>query len=399
MRVLVLDENLCDVGGHNFEYAMSIQRECERRGYQCIVYANSRLDISISSEASLRPVFPIRSATLHQEGLFRNSGRAGQLLRLLYCNLLHLYGLLFRVRVPRRDAIVLISCVSPRVSIAYMLWFFVLTLRGVKASILTVLHDRAPWYAKWELAAFRIAGAGQRINTAAQSSAIAADYYARFGENIDALPMPQVQWEGEVASLAEGERVPGRALRVVYLGLASSAKGFAFLVNCLLSERLIQSSRDRLRFTIQCHPVKGDAESAAAAERLSACGAQSPTISLLTGPISTRTFRQNLRNADVVVLPYDPRRYQFIQSGILTAAIAAGLPVIVSAGSALASEMESQGSGVSFEFGSPASFLEALEAMLRNFEAYQKSALSSAATYRSRHGAGPYVNLLEHYSL
>ncbi len=395
MRFVYIDENFSDAGGHNADYALGILSACEKREHSCAIYANRRLDSSFLSFSGIIPVFSIKTSTLHQIGLGRGLGRLGQAMRLAYSNISHGLDLLRKVNIGKDCSLVLIAGISPRVTLAYLVWFAYLSLIGMRTNIAILLHDQAPGFAGLELRLLRMAGFRQKIDFAAQSPSIAEQFRIRFHEPICIMPMPMVDHSRRKPSAEGAGQIRKEKINVLYLGLASSAKGFGFLVDTLTSCRAIDALGGALKFTIQYNPVKGDELAKQAGERLSAAAESCHMITVLRGPLAKDAYETQLVMADVMILPYDPRCYRYIQSGIITQAIAAGKPLIVSADSNLEKEMQLHGSGISFEYGSPASFMDALCHLVDNLDDFSGKAALKSAAYLQMHGPAAYVAKME----
>lgn len=395
MRLVYIDENFCDFSGHNAAYALAIKDEWVRRGRSFTIYANRRIDSALAGFNDIVPAFTVKSSSLHRIGFGRGMGRMGQVMRLVYSNFAHGWALIKKVAIRRDCSVVLIAGISPRVTLAYLVWLIYLSLTGRRTTVVILLHDRAPWFAGIEFRLLRIAGYRQKIRLAAQSPRIAEDFRVRFGHTISAMPTPQVSLCREKTRAARLLQGGGGRLNLVYLGLASSAKGFGFLVDAITSPEMMEYLASVVKFTIQYNPIAGDGIAESAGQRLLKVCEESDMFGVICGSLANDAYENELENADAILLPYNPLNYRFIQSGIVTQAIAAGKPLLVSAGTTLEQEMQLHGTGISFKYGSIASLREALRQVIGRIDVLSSEAEMRALGYRQIHGPAAYVTALE----
>jgi hypothetical protein len=111
--------------------------------------------------------------------------------------------------------------------------------------------------------------------------------------------------------------------------------------------------------------------------------------------VDSTGWAQLLDAADLMLCPYDPEPYQFMNSGIQAEAIANAIPSVVPAGTSLSRALQEFGGGgtvfVGFE---PLSILEATRRALDDFDQYSQKALTASEKWRDVHGAAKLVEAI-----
>jgi glycosyltransferase involved in cell wall biosynthesis len=106
-------------------------------------------------------------------------------------------------------------------------------------------------------------------------------------------------------------------------------------------------------------------------------------------------WRQLLASTDLMLCPYDARRYALRNSGIVSEAIANGIPLVVPAGTALVRVMKEFGAGgVTFTRPIPQAIVGATKRALANFDALAGASWTAAQRWREVHGISRFVDAL-----
>ncbi|XYD08919.1 glycosyltransferase [Methylobacterium sp. NMS12] len=123
------------------------------------------------------------------------------------------------------------------------------------------------------------------------------------------------------------------ALRVLYLGDARLEKGYTDLPAAVASLWTDLVGPGRIRFVIQSNfnTPGGEPGVLSAQQQLAAYGDR--RVRLLPEALDAPAYYRHLAEADIALIPYDAGRYRERSSGVLVEAMAAGLPVVTSAGS------------------------------------------------------------------
>ncbi|WP_020400479.1 glycosyltransferase [Kordiimonas gwangyangensis] len=130
-----------------------------------------------------------------------------------------------------------------------------------------------------------------------------------------------------------------RPLNVAYVGDARREKNYQFLPDAVgkcLSDPALDG---RVRFTLQSNFNFGNGEEGIDAARQALKAMPSDKVSLLFEKLDSDAYYDHIARADVVLISYAQRNYVRRSSGILIEAMAAGKPVIVTAGTWMAGQV------------------------------------------------------------
>ena len=135
-------------------------------------------------------------------------------------------------------------------------------------------------------------------------------------------------------------RTPSSSLTAIYLGDARLEKNYQVLPGAVAHLWADYVRPRRLKFVVQSNfnVPGGEPGILQAAQRL---GQYAPDrVRLVSHPLDIDAYQDELAAADIVLLPYDADRYRLRSSGILVEAMAAGKPVVTTAGSWMAGEVD-----------------------------------------------------------
>lgn len=106
-----------------------------------------------------------------------------------------------------------------------------------------------------------------------------------------------------------------------------------------------------------------------------------PGLEFIGEDISDEAYWKNLRNSDVIVVPYLAPCFTYRTSGILADVLMSGTPSVVVAGTWLASVVDELGAGLVMEHRGPLSIASAVRVLLANQDAVRQRLRASAARY------------------
>lgn len=172
------------------------------------------------------------------------------------------------------------------------------------------------------------AGRGQ-TRLYADTEGLAGLYSTMSGLPVGQLPIPVTP---------SPRRPPGPVFEAVYLGDARDEKGFPILAQAILAMEA-ERRAGAVAFTLQSHfnAEPGDPATARARAALREAG---PGVRMVGAALDTDAYGALLGGADVVLTPYDPIAYQVRSSGVMSEALATGSPVLVTAGSWMAGQIQ-----------------------------------------------------------
>jgi glycosyltransferase involved in cell wall biosynthesis len=105
-----------------------------------------------------------------------------------------------------------------------------------------------------------------------------------------------------------------------------------------------------------------------------------------------QAYLQLLMDADAVLLPYDPSEYAYRSSNLFVEALGCGKPVLVTAGTAMADELERVGPlGVVMKDYTERSFIEGVRELVANLDQLRGAAERIAPEIRARHTAPAFA--------
>jgi hypothetical protein len=199
--------------------------------------------------------------------------------------------------------------------------------------------------------------------------------------------------------------------RIAYLGDARCEKGYHLLPAIVrdLKTDYLETGKARLVVQSNLNPREGAGETAIARAEL---GCFPPSmVTLYNEPLSSDGYKDLLLNSDITLLPYERNDYSARSSGILAESLAAGIPVIVPAGTWLSRQLPpapiqidspSQGTGETVPLGVVGLAyheIEEIPGLIReivdHYPHYRQTATEFAAEWRLFHNADRLVQELQ----
>ena len=212
----------------------------------------------------------------------------------------------------------------------------------------------------------------------ADTQNLSRQYDALSSARFSTAPIP-------VDAVARPAATASRPINVTFLGDARNEKGFQHL------PRLIDLAPpgETLCYTLQANFSSGIGEPACVEARRNLTSR--PGVSLLDGPFSQTDYAALLANADIVILPYDAEAYRSRSSGIFVEALASGAPIVVTAGTWMAEQLqgiEAEGRVVGKVVRPDVeSMADGLRQIIERFEHYRTDAMEHAPAWAARHSA------------
>lgn len=380
MRIFLLDPGLLNQHGHHFHTDLSIYRECCLRGIEVSIFSHIDVETKIAAHLPVQPIFrasayPSRDGakdrclqedfdlfnSMVEEDLKQNLqlGLSSQDLILIpTVRDIHLTGI-YKWYVKLPDP-------KPKVFLRFLFspWFRV---KNEERELAVKLN-------KTQLKLWQSLPSDQ-VFFSTESHALAFYYRQLTGLSIDVLPMI-LNYQGISETIRVSTGKQGKHL--IFLGEARREKGFHLLIGAI---EAVLSKYPETQFTLQASCLF-DVEQAVV-DRLQNL---SPTIRILTEPLSTSAYNDLLLSADGVLLPYDPTQYELRTSLIFLEAVGAGKVVLVSEGTWMADEMREIGlNGVLVERFSSTGLAKAVITLLESWDHYAFNSLQAAARIRNRH--------------
>ncbi len=253
---------------------------------------------------------------------------------------------------------------------------------------LTFAPNWTPWGRTGKLGkrlyrkAFALAGPmiGQTLFFTTENEAMAGFYRDRYGIETSILPVPFGDTEPAVP--CSGRPVFG------FFGYSKCDKGFHFLPQAI---EVCRAHGLDANFTIQLQHSGWEPATVAAERALR----QIPGVRLIEGVLSHQEYTAETGKIDAMLLPYDPVLFGLRGSGIFTQSVAAGRPVIASAGTfAAASIASGNAEGEIFSPQNSAALAAAIVRLYGRLADSQARAAKLAKAFARKHSAEAYVDVL-----
>jgi hypothetical protein len=210
-----------------------------------------------------------------------------------------------------------------------------------------------------------------------------AIYTQLLGKPVGTLPLPQF------AHAAVTSRVGRRPITVSVLGHQRPDKGYHLMPE---GARLLLAHEPDIRLLV--HNGAPDVMPAVQQE-LRAHAAVEPRLTLNEHTADPTLWADLLAASDLILCPYEPRRFFAAYSAVTTEAVANAIPVVVPARTTMAALLERFGGpGVTFEGHNPPAAVAATRRALSDFDGLAAKALAAAAQWNGTMGVGNMVNAL-----
>jgi glycosyltransferase involved in cell wall biosynthesis len=245
-----------------------------------------------------------------------------------------------------------------------------------------------PWGRNGELGqslyrkAFALAGPmiGKTLFFTTENEVMARVYRDQYGIETRILPVPF--GDAEPAAPCSGRPAFG------FFGYSKCEKGFHLLPQAI--EICCAHGLDA-NFTVQLHHSGWEPTTVAAERALR----QIPGVRLVEGVLSHEEYKVETGKIDAMLLPYDPVLFGLRGSGIFTQSVAAGRPIIASAGTfAGASIASGKAEGEVFSPQDPAALAAAIMRLCNRLADSHAQAAKLAKAFAHTHSAEAYVDVL-----
>lgn len=134
----------------------------------------------------------------------------------------------------------------------------------------------------------------------------------------------------------QAKRPRRSSTRISYVGDARTEKGYHFLPRLITDLR--QKSAD-VEFCIQSNYNSAHGEPAPVVARNQLEAMSDSRLKINPKAMTSAEYRDQVISTDIMLIPYDPGHYYARSSGIFSEALAAGVPVVVPAGTWMAAEL------------------------------------------------------------
>lgn len=391
MKVIIVDDTFTSWAGHSAEYNFAIYDELERRGINCQIFAHNNASQLKGFTSKVKPTFTHTAARFSFHGKFLPK-LLYRLIIVFFTNASHLLHLLRKITpcVNNKD-LLLIGDFYPRTSVAYSIWLFILALQRKTLSVVVLAHAVPKYrYYYWEMLLFKTLAYSHQLTLAALNQAIADVCSKHTSLKCLAFPTPQTSQSPNSRGFQNSS---SSGVALAFLGIAIVEKGFDVLVDEIrLLEDMLKEKQ--ITLTIQCNIISRSPILDKAKDKLFSLERSLAGLKVIKGALSTEQFADALNSADVLIFPYQPEIYKYIQSGVFTQALALGKVVIVTEDTFIASELTRYGSGIAYRYRVPGALTKAIETVVNNIGEMKKKAKIGKDLYYQIHNPTRYVDLL-----
>jgi len=383
-RLVLLDPELGNPGGHYSSYADTIDRACGSLGIHFAVLggAGSATPTFDSINASYVPRWTGGALVNPFVGGYRMHSQ----LRLHASSIVDAQTLVFAATVNHRHYAALARWLAelPDVRAPKL----AILLRFPEYDATRRVWSRTAPLTRRGLATVAQVARHRAIRLVADSESLADEYRQLTRLPVAALPNPHM--------FAAEVRPPRAetATRIGYFGEARREKGFDLLVEAI--DLLDKSNHPGgIELVVQSY-VRAGFEAQGCGESCARLASRaSANLRLLEGVLTAAKFEEEFLACDAVVLPYELERYGARNSGIFTDAVAAGIAVIATRGTWMHGQMEQGlGTGLTFEDGDAGGLAEAMIEMARCRDQMRVAARQGAARWRDAHDPARFLGEL-----
>lgn len=378
-RLLIADDNVCDIGGHYFELAQLLMQGADQLGYSGLLATNRRFDKAFAPDLGFEIVPTFRSRRLVRWSLgvdgasrFRRNLQAksvgGSAVQNGLVNLVDhfrpkrnprkmldqwaedLVQLLRRMGVDSQDRM-LINTGDDFAMLALAAAMKRCNLAPIPIDVIFhfALHDgaqptstsRCSEFGNQTREAIR-ALAPHEVRLHATTTPL-ADQLRKAGLQANDIPYPT---RSRKVTGRTGNRPPGQPWKVVLAGLPRAEKGRAAIgeLLCLIEEPLLRSGDFRMSMQMPSRRWKRMIPPSlhGVYERAINATTDGP-LEIMTNNLAPDDYHKWLDSADLGLFLYNPDRYVARCSGVLLEMMVRGVPVVVPHGCWLADQVNAAG--------------------------------------------------------
>jgi len=383
VRFVLSDNGLVGQAGHHANLAFGLVEEARGHGMTTAVWANARVETELADRLDATPVFERSPYDVAPSGTMRQLASWARCASRLAADLLR--------AGPAADDVLFFP--TARAAEVLGIALYLSRTRTPPAAIcVNFMHDDfreherglAIWPLLYRLS-FRYAH--KRRTTCRLLFTSGAPGLAQAlrdaGGDVRDYPMPKAY-----PHAVESKPVSDPPV-VAYIGVPWSSKGGHLLAEIFRQMGML----DHACRVVAQQPSPNHVTHALDAPL--AALAQCPYVTLLPGPLDRDAYYRMLGESDIVFMPYDPRRYRRMTSGVFAEALALGKPVVVPAGTWMSQMLEAgYGAGVIFDRFEPASIVRALGRALDEHAEMRERARRTSDAWREAQSLAAFFRQL-----
>jgi glycosyltransferase involved in cell wall biosynthesis len=377
VKALIIDPALRSIGGHHYNAALTLKAELSALGIEHACLGSSFADTQVMKDLGCTPCF---TRSVYGRA-YQEPREFGDGVRLAGTEL----GLAFKGEGMSSPDLLVLPCCDQVLALAVAqhlrrAWFVDLfrgrirrpphillwLLFGPHAKKATDDPSLRPLYGECHeaFAALRRAVGDERITAFCETAGMADAYRSVTGLRIGVASGAGLARETAPVDRTRPQAPTDAAPTVVCLGFANAAKGYRLLPGAI--ERILAGNR-HVRFLV--HGIFQGSDAQDQAPVFDRLAAMAPRVAVRTDVLSQPDYLSWLRQADLVLLPYDPEVYRTRGSGLFAEARRFGIPVVATRGCSFAEAAFRQGWGVEITDHDEAGVARAVLQALGNLDA------------------------------
>ena len=350
-RIYLFDPSLLNSTGHHFNAYELLNGILTRNGFNLNVFGNCKLDHSLALQKSINPHFS-RSLYENLSEIYNNAdysiGIKNVIRQFFYelistgahktsGNNIYVFPTIMHFHLGAIDQWVRRHGRPDRQILLLWLLF--------DETFMAAGADQQNWGKRKFAEAFAkiddLARNGTKIIFVVETQAMADHFRALTDCPITLAPLPYGTSEATPTTGFSGHGA--EKARVTFAGNARREKGF-FLLPDIIEQ--VWESEPGVNFTVQTDLASTQPEVSEVITRLQN---YSDGVELVPGALSMSAYYDMLKGSDILLLPYDPKKYQNRGSGIALEGLGLGIPTVLPAGASFAVKFLDAGMATSFK--------------------------------------------------
>lgn len=385
MKVICVHPRFASLSSHHFNESYGLMQEFRRRGTEFLLLINMHASAQIVDAVHARAV--IDDPTFCMQWSFRE--RSDRFLSILHAQL---------DAEVRADDRVLITVSTQLEAHALTRWLQELPADRKPWIVVLILSDRWNRSTREEyvrqVAEFGVLSAAlaslapddaRRMLFFTLTDLLAQELTDLLGVSVAVAPIPLEYGDPDLYRVPPR---PGQLPRIAVLGGVRREKGSYLLPDIVRACRGLVA----VEFLVQLVNNGLSAQEMAELEQL----AREPHVNVISDAISLTDYNIALNSADIALFPYEVIPYLKRGSGVFAEAVAYAKPVIATAGTWMAQQIESgRAAGVVFDDLEPECIARAIAQCVANLDALQRTAAGLSGPWRDGSGIAGFVKLME----
>ena len=391
--MIIIDEQLKTIDGHNFEYIKSVKEIMESHGYAIDVYGNASVIDTIKTAIDAKPAFhfnptpwyrkiPILGAVLYRINFWKtlenqyktiiNSNSYSDAEIHFFVPNIYWYNLLPIINSFKNSTV--------KVSILFRNSVVELTdAPKLFHPIIRYIFKKVAGIAKHNTS----------IHFTTDSKVIADEWIATYGTNMDVLPIPHIT-ESSTQGISTNKT---NKTNFYAPGIMRLEKGMKMIFSAL--EKIENKQIDlaeKIQFTIQ---IFGQRDKEIFDNYRTKLSSFKNIEVIILGSLSSAEYNFQIQHTDVILIPYQVNAgYRARTSGILCESIGANKPFITTNNTWMSQQANQFGTGILVDDGNADQLIIAMNEAINNLSKYQTMATESKAKFMKFHSKENFYRIL-----